>query len=390
VIRLNFLFFSLPTLIVGILTISASATAWAADDNVDSQKATESVEQLRAWVEDLGSDDYSRRQYADLQLARNQLAALPIVLESLKTSIGEKAERLLLFLARLASDPYSVSGVKSMEAMEKLAQQDTTSRSLRARRILNEIYDDQKLRTLEQMRAVGAEPRNASFQIISSETHIKNALVLDSHYRGDEVLLERLRWLDQVEFVRLEGTAASVSTLKYIFKLPNLNRLQLVNANLTQDDLSVFDLAPDLTHVEFIYAKFGDESVPAISRIPVWDRLYLFGTKLTQSGKRDLIEKMEGVDVIVAKGGFLGVRCYETSVEVNEVVPGGAADLASLQRQDRILRVNGIQVSVFEDLRKELANFAEGESVDIEFSRRGSIKRTTAVLQLRPDLQRMR
>jgi S1-C subfamily serine protease len=94
---------------------------------------------------------------------------------------------------------------------------------------------------------------------------------------------------------------------------------------------------------------------------------------------------------MIARGGFLGVQCPPTSVIIDEVVPGGAAQLAELQSGDKILSINGVKVVVFEDLRKELANFADGEEVTIEYERRfQGITEKKVTLGRRPDTIRDR
>jgi len=125
--------------------------------------------------------------------------------------------------------------------------------------------------------------------------------------------------------------------------------------------------APDLDLLEIIYSSIGDEAVDVLSRVPVLGDLYLFGTNLTQHGQQELKSRIDGVDFVFARGGFLGVQCQATSVVIDFV--SGAAQMAGLRQNDRIRRINNIPVVVFEDLRRELAKFAVGEQVVIEFER---------------------
>jgi S1-C subfamily serine protease len=95
--------------------------------------------------------------------------------------------------------------------------------------------------------------------------------------------------------------------------------------------------------------------------------LYMICTNLTQQVQQELKSRIDGVDFVFARGGFLGVQCQATSVVIDFV--SGAAQMAGLRQNDRIRRINNIPVVVFEDLRRELAKFAVGEQVVIEFER---------------------
>jgi len=330
-------------------------------------------EQLEGWVVDLGDADYSTRQFANIQLNLNMNRSIPIVIRSLESANGDQSDRLFQFLSSIAADPYTEYGELAYQAIVKIALLKTTSKAIRAQKILSVIVESQRESSLTRLRSLGVEIRDRTFQVISTKTEIKDALVIDSHFTGSASDIECLRWFNNIEFVRLEGPSISKEILKQISQLPHMKRLQLVHTDLTATDLEVLSDGPDLELLEVIYASFGNEAVEVLSNLPLWNKLYLFGTKVSMSGKRELEYKLDSVDVIVAKGGFLGVQCPPTSVIIDRVVNGGAADTAKLVRDDKILSINNIPVFVFDDLRRELANYGVGEEVSIEFERKSFI-----------------
>jgi hypothetical protein len=238
---------------------------------------------------------------------------------------------------------------------------------MRAQKILQVIGDEQRELSLDRLQRLQVELRDRYFQVISSRVYVRNALVIDATFPGTASDLECLKWLTDVEFVKLEGPEINRELLKHVAKMRGLKRLQLVQTELRSEDLEALTEAPDLDLLEIIYSTIGDEAVDVLSRVPVLGDFYLFGTNLTQDGQQELRSRIDGVDFVFARGGFLGVQCQATSVIIDMV--SGAAEIAGLRRNDRIRRINNIPVVVFEDLRRELAKFAVGEQVVIELER---------------------
>ena len=328
-----------------------------------------SAQQFEVWIAELGADDYSKRQFATIQLNRHKVEAIPHAILAMEKANGEIADRLFQFLSSIAVDPYSEDGQLAYSAVVNIARPRTTSKAIRAQKILQAIRDEQRDAAIERLRDFKIEVQDRWFQVISTRTLLRDALVIDSSFAGTAADLECLRWLTDVEFVRLEGPTISREILKQVVRISNLKKLQLVETQLNASDLEVLSDAPDLDLLEIVYAPIGDEAVEVLSKSPIWLKMNLFGTKVSLGGERELRANMDGVEVIVARGGFLGVQCQQTSAVIDQVVPDGAAERAGIRRGDRILRINTSPVVVFEDLRRELAHFGPGEEVSIEIER---------------------
>ncbi len=325
--------------------------------------------EIMAWIDDLGSNDYSKRQLATIGLGNRKADAMPFVIEAIADATGEKADRLFQFISSIAAEPYSESGKLAFDALSKLAQSRTTSKSIRAEKILQVIGAEQRDLALDLLVACRIPLRDRRMQVMSSNPDIAQPLVIDREFSGNAEDLGCLRWLTKVQFAKLEGPRISREVLQQVIGLPHLKKLQLVDTDLTAEDLEILRDAPDLDLLEIVYSPIGDEAVDVLLSLPVWGNLYLFGTKLTPIGSQSLKSQLDGVDLFMSRGGFLGVRALGNSNVIDDVVDGGAAKRDGLLRGDKMLSVNGRSILLFEDLRKELANFADGETVTIEVER---------------------
>ncbi len=336
----------------------------AKDDEPKSAK-----QEIVGWIEDLGSEDYSVRQLATLRLSQKKADSIPFVILAVNEATGERADRLFQFLSSIAADPYSDSGKLAFDSLNELAASRTTSKSIRAGKILQVIGAEQRDAALDLLDECKATIRDRELQVMSSSMFLRQPLVIDRKFTGNAADLACLKWLTDVTFVRLEGPQISREILQQVIGLPHLKKLQLVETALDKEGLAVLRDAPDLDLLEIVYSPISDESVEMLTSLPVWGNVYLFGTKLTQSGHQSLKSKLDGVELFVSRGGFLGVKARGNSTIIDEIVNGGAAGRAKLRRGDKMLSVNGVPIFLFEDLRKQLAHFADGEEVVLEVER---------------------
>ena len=363
--RISLVPFVLFVILVAIAVTSSAPFVTATEDEPKSAE-----QEIKAWIEDLGSENYSKRQLATLRLSKRNADSMPFVIQAANDATGEKADRLFQFLSSIASDPYSESGKKAFDSLNQLAALRTTSKSIRAEKILQVIGAEQRdaaINLLDECKATLRDFRK--LQVMSGSVDVKQPLVIDRKFTGNAADLACLKWLTDVQFVRLEGPQISREILQQVIALPHLKKLQLIETELTAKDLVVLRDAPDLDLLEIVYSPMGDESAELLTSLPVWGNVYLFGTKLTQSGEQTLKSKLDGIELFVSRGGFLGVVALGTSTVINEAVFGGAAEKAGLLRGDKMLSVNNVPITLFEDLRKQLAKFADGEKVTIEFER---------------------
>jgi hypothetical protein len=210
---------------------------------------------------------------------------------------------------------------------------------------------------------------NRFLSVLTRTVEVKNALVIDSRYSGTAEDLQLLRWLFDVQFAKLEGPAISQDVLKQIASLPRLNSLQIIDTELTAPDLACLLEAPDLKLLEILYTPIDDSSIDILEQLPVFGDMQLFGTKISAQGAKDLVARIDSANVFVGRGGFLGIQCEPSSLIIREVVPDGPAERAGIRTMDKLLKIDGVAISNFDELRRELAKSADGEKVMVEYER---------------------
>ena len=362
--RINGVRFVLLGMFLAVFIADSAPFSAAVEDSLKSAS-----QEINAWIEDLGSDNYSKRQLATLSLTNRKTDAIPFVIQAINDATGERADRLFQFISSIAIDPYSESGKIAFDSLNQLAASRTTSKSIRAEKILQVIGAEQKDAAIYLLEACKAKLDDQELQVMSGKFRVRQPLVIDRNFTGNAADLACLRWLTDVQFVRLEGPQISRELLQQVISLPHLRKLQLVETELLAQDLAVLRDAPDLDLLEIVYSPIGDESADLLCSLPVWGNVYLFGTKLTKSGEQILKSNLDGLELFVSRGGFLGVQANGNSTVISVAVKGGAAEKARLKSGDKMLSVNGVPIHVFEDLRKQLAKFADGETVIIEYER---------------------
>jgi hypothetical protein len=97
--------------------------------------------------------------------------------------------------------------------------------------------------------------------------------------------------------------------------------------------------------------------------------MQLFGTRISEKGGKDLVARFDSANVFIGRGGFLGIQCDPSSLIIREAVPNGPADKAGIRTLDKLLRIDGVAISSFDELRRELAKSADGDKVVVDFER---------------------
>jgi hypothetical protein len=355
--------FGLACFLVGIMSLG-SLTA-----QQPNGPSGPSDEQIRTWIGDLSSDNYSARESATRRINRHLERALPLVIEAADSAADIDTELLLQFLGFVASNALSESGAKAHACLENIAKERMTHRAVVAQRILENITVQMRDMAVDRLSNVGITCDNRFLSVLTRTVEVRNVLVIDENFNGSDVDLQLLKWLFDVQFVKLEGEKISRNILQQISMLPKLNSLQIIDTKLTGKDLECLLAAPDLKLLEILYTPIDDSSLDLLEQLPVYGDMQLFGTKISAQGARDLIARVDSANIFVGRGGFLGIICEPSSLIIREVVRNGPADRSGIRILDKLLKIDGIAISNFDDLRKELAKSADGEKVTVEFER---------------------
>jgi hypothetical protein len=337
-----------------------------------SQRAssqTPTQEQIEAWVKELKDERFAVREAAENQLARNLTIILPTLIEIAKADGSGSPCGLLQFLGFVAQDAWSDQGKLAYEGLGQIAKERTTQRAILAQRIIQSISVSMREQTLERLERVGVLCQDRELSVLTQVRQVKNALVIDQEFRGTQEDIDLLPWLFDIQFVKLEGPAISPEILQAVVKLPQLRSLQIVETKLTSKDLRPLLAASDMDLLEILYSPVDDQCIEILQDVPIFGDLQLFGTELSAKGATELIARMETANVFVGRGGFLGVTCDPGSLVIQQAIKDGPAFKAGIKMNDKLRKINGVPIYNFEDLRKQLAKSAAGESVVVEYDR---------------------
>lgn len=328
-----------------------------------------SQDQVRSWARELQDERFAVREAAQTELERNLAVALPELIEIAESSQNQKASGLLQFLGMIAQDALSDQGKSAYECLTRISNERTTERAILAQKILQCIAVQMREKALGRLERVGVVCADRNLSVLTQLRDVKNALVIDRQFSGTQDDLALLPWLFDVQFVKLEGPSITPSVLEQVVKLPQLRSLQIIETSIESQDLRPLLAAPDMDLIEILYSPVDDQCIKILENVPIFGDLQLFGTEVSASGAEQLIAAIETANVFVGRGGFLGITCEPSSLIIQESIPKGPAEKAGIRMGDKLKKINGVPIYNFEDLRKQLAKSAAGESVLVEFDR---------------------
>jgi hypothetical protein len=330
--------------------------------------------QIKAWVQELSDDRFAVREAAQQQLVKHLGDSLPALIQIAETPntdqfASESSDAVLQFLGIIAQDALSDQGKLAYGCLSRISQERTTQRAIMAQKIIQSIAVEMRQQALDRLERVGVVCADRHLSVLTQLRDVKNALVIDEQFTGTEDDLALLPWLFDVQFVKLEGPAVSRTMLEKIVSLPQLRSLQVIETNLRSEDLRPLLLAPDMDLIEILYSPVDDQCIKILEDVPIFGDLQLFGTDVSAQGAQELIAKIETANVFVGRGGFLGITCEPSSLVIQESIPDGPASKAGIRMNDKLRKINGVPIYNFDDLRKQLAKSAAGESVVVEYDR---------------------
>lgn len=334
-----------------------------------SQEVEISREELVARIRDLDSDSFAEREAAQNHLSRNLVQVLPEIIAIIEDPASNTSTSLLHFLGFIGQDALSVQGKQAYECLQRVSEQRTTQRAIVAQKILEAIRFQMRDQALERLHSVGVVCEDRQLSVLTQLRPVRNALVIDEKFTGNEQDLQLLPWLFDVQFVKIEGPIVSEKMLAEVMKIPKLRSLQIVETKLESQNLKPLRLAPDLDLLEILYSPVDDSCIEILSQVPVLGDLQLFGTDVSATGAERLKSEIETANVFVGRGGFLGITCEPSSLVIQEALSDGPAAKAGILRNDKLKKIDGVPIYNFEDLRKQLAKSAAGEKVIVDYDR---------------------
>ncbi|MFG0264202.1 MAG: PDZ domain-containing protein [Rhodopirellula sp. JB055] len=351
-------------------------------------------EEIVAQIESLSSDSYLRRENATEALLKSGPAAIEPLVEVLERGDLETTQRAIGILQSMAMERPILEGESEHpklarpnpnepDAWETLLMLSTMggSRGERATMAVEEITQVRRAQTIQTLSLQEAYIGVKEF-VYGATSNLQRVVEITGAYQGDDSLLELLRWIDKVEFARIEGPAIRKGVLKGVTQMPDLKTLSLLYGEIDLETMKVIGDLDSIDHLEFRYVPLNDELLDAIATLPIRISLTLNGTDLSSDQVDALRQTLPGLNIEFKRGGFLGVRCNDSFNEciIQSVVEGSGAEVAGLLPNDVIIRANGEPIRKFADLQAVINTRDPGQNIRIGYRRHNVEYETDAKL----------
>jgi PDZ domain len=347
--------------------LAADHQASAATETNELIEATKLVSQQ---ISNLSDARYRVRLIARSVIEQYPTAALEVISKEIRTTDAVVGIQLVDMVSGLAMHSDLAISSKATELLSSLAN-EATSVGRGATNSLSAIADIQEQKAFEVLTHYGAYIGLQNFSLNGKMelNPTKLSLSIIDDFSGTDAELKWIRFLKSVEVVYFRGKKISTVAIDAASKLKQLRAIRFHGIQLKPEQLLQFKDLTALEHLGLSYVDVDDSFVPIITQLPITESIRLYGTKVTEAGKQQLMAHFNGLDVFRGSGGFLGISSRTNTTIIDTVTAGSAASIAGIRTRDRIIAINDVQVSTFDKLRAELAKYQAGDEVEIALER---------------------
>lgn len=325
-------------------------------------------------VAQLADPSYLRREIASRQLLAAGEAAVAPLEAAMRRGDLELVERgtvILQDLAVLETPSENNSAWKALSRLEKSGPGAAASRAGTAKSM---VRSERKERARSRLVAAGVE-LGPQVLTLDSRQELLDVVRFPADWAGDEEVLQWLPWIYGATTAVVEGASASAEVLSAIGRMPNIRLVQIRDAEVSAEAIAGLAGLERIDTLEMLFVGLGDESedLTAIADLPLRHTLVLTGTDFDEQDVERLRKQLPGLAITFSHGGFLGVQCEPLGpiCEVNEVVPGSAAERAQMMRGDVIVKFGEHPVTTFADLQKAVRQYTPRDELEVVVRRNG-------------------
>lgn len=296
--------------VLGLSLGVVSAEVHTGPEELKQPSQTASAERIQAWIAQLDGDLFDERQIAQRQLEAVGAGALDAVTEVAKSGTLESSTRAINILLLWSEDEDLAFRFAALKKLASLTNWPRESAMATAQMALV-----REKTAYEKLTELGAEyAYDRSTRGINTPT---TAIIFRKNWQG--------------------GYAA----LKYLEDVPNLTKISLYNAPLAD---AVFE---------------------HLTKLPDLERVQIFESQISQDAIKKFEQRMPNVAVEFRAGAFLGVRSDPRGSIISSVQPNTAAAKAGIKRGDRVTEFNGENVEDFAALTKRISRLKPGDSATL-------------------------
>lgn len=363
-------------LLLGALATSTPSTLSAAPPELaPDATAQERDDYVEYWVEQLGHDQYLRRERASKQLIEAGPEVIPKLVEEIRNGDLEIIERATNVVTQIAiSKPPNKDG-GAWKQLNKLAVSGAGRSSSCASSAIRDIRKHRARQAREALSTSGIFVGLDEFAI-RAISQPRMIVQVDEKWNRDPEALQWLQWLDGVENARVKGVAVNREVLEHVTAVPGLKSLAIVDGEVGSDTLEPLKKMTRIHSLEFRYVSLTEEHGDLISSMPIRVSLNLMGTGISAGKVESMRSSLPGLQIDHRQGGFLGVTCIDgfDVCKINGVLPDSAAEEAGLIEGDVIVQVGDSEVKRFKDLQAAINEHVPGDEVEVRYRRAEKIE----------------
>lgn len=338
-------------------------------------QAEPTSDQIRGWVDNLSSRNYSKRDRATKELVAAGRPAIKPLMEAIAEHGLEVTTRGVYVLQQLAVSGDEATEDAARESLTKIAAPRVTASARHASDALKKLDFLRQKRAISELERLGALIESDPDEPLLNRIGPFYRVEINEDWKGTTADLRWLKYLLDVEQVSFIGPKVTDEWLKHLPEMSNVMVVKIKRAKITAEGLVVLREMERLQIVLLMYMPIGDACINHLALCKRVMRVHLLGTKMTDAGEQKLRNAM-AAQIDRRRGAFLGIAASEPNNlmwQIDRVTPGGAAAQAGLQPGDSLVTYDGKPVGDFDTLRSFLAQNDAGDTVTLKLRRKGEV-----------------
>jgi len=332
-------------------------------------------EQIRAWVDNLSSRSYSKRDRATKELVAVGRAAIKPLMEAIAEYGLEVTTRGVYVLQQLAVSGDEETEEAARQSLMKIAAPRITASARHARDALEKLDSLRQQRALKELQQLGAliDPQHSEALLARVGPFYR--IEINEDWRGTAEDLRWMKYLRDVEQVSFIGSKVTDEWLKRLPEMTNVMVVKIKRAKITNAGLVTLREMERLQIVLLMYMPLGDACIKHLAACQRVSRIHILGSKMTRAGAENL-GKATAARIDRRKGAFLGIAASDPNNlmwQIDRVTEGGAAERSGLLPGDSLVTYDGKPVGDFDTLRSFLAENNVGDTGALKVRRNGEV-----------------
>jgi hypothetical protein len=210
-------------------------------------------------------------------------------------------------------------------------------------------------------------------QMLTNSASVSSIKVAGNEFSTDH--FQQFKICSSLQDFEISDRTIKSGELESLGDLPNLIGLTLERVEVTPELIKELHQCKQLISIAMFEMKLVSEAIMSFAKIRSLRMLNLELCKFPVKAYRSLKQDRPELEIAFTPQALLGVRgplnLSDTRCEIAQVVPNSGADLGGVKPGDVVLKIDGQNVEMFEDLRLHVAQHQAGEVLSLTVDRDG-------------------